>query len=289
MKEITVLSGKGGAGKTTITGSLTTILKSSIIADCDVDAADLFLLLNPKINQTFSFSSGIKAKINNSLCINCRKCINNCRFDSFYHDTDNNLIVNETKCEGCGLCRTICPVNAITLTEEYNNKWFISETRNGTMVHAQMKPGEENSGQLVSQLRKKTKELANTQNANFIINDGPPGVGCAAIASVTGTDIVVLVIEASKSGVHDFKRALEMVNNFNTKKIALINKYDINIELTNEIEKELKKLNIPLGAKIPFDKIITKSTYQGKTVPEYSPDSEITKQLKNLAKLIKRV
>ncbi|MFO7864493.1 MAG: 4Fe-4S binding protein, partial [Salinivirgaceae bacterium] len=210
MKEITVLSGKGGAGKTTITGALTTLLENTVITDCDVDAADLYLLLQPTIIEQYAFPGGAKAIINNNLCVHCNKCIDYCRFDAL-HYKDDKLVVNEYHCEGCGLCKNICPADAISMMQEFSNHWYISETRNGIMIHARMKPGEENSGKLVAKLRTIAREKAKTTGADYIVNDGPPGIGCAPIASVTGADLVIMVIEASKSGFHDFKRAAELV------------------------------------------------------------------------------
>lgn len=287
MKEITVISGKGGAGKTTITGALTALLKNIIITDCDVDAADLFLLLQPKNKNEYTFPGGAKAIVDNKLCTNCRKCIDYCRFDAFFYNSEGNLTVNEYHCEGCGLCKIICPVNAISMVQENTNKWYIADTRYGTMIHARMKPGEENSGLLVSQLRQKARELAASTDMQFIINDGPPGIGCATIASVTGTDMVVMVIEASMSGFHDFKRAAELVGRFQTPMVAILNKADINEELTLEIEKQLAEMNIKVVAKLPFDKSITEANTQGVTYPEFEPNDNVTKELEKLAQYLK--
>lgn len=283
MREITVISGKGGAGKTTITGALTTLLENTIITDCDVDAADLYLLLQPNNKSEHSFPGGAKAIVDNRLCVNCRKCIDHCRFDAFYYNAEGNLSVNEYHCEGCGLCKNICPVNAIQMVQEFTNKWYIADTRNGTMIHARMKPGEENSGRLVSELRRKAKELAENESMNYIVNDGPPGIGCATIASVTGTDMVVMVIEATMSGFHDFKRAAELVGSFQTPMVAVINKANINPELTTAIEKDLLNMNIQVVARIPFHKSVTEANTEGLTFPEYAPESAINKELQKLA------
>ncbi len=288
MREITVISGKGGAGKTTITGALTTLLDKSINTDCDVDAADLFLLLDPEIQETHSFPGGAKAIIKNQICAKCNKCIDSCRFDAIYYNEDKNLNVNEYLCEGCGLCENICPASAITMVQEYSNRWHISNTRNGTLIHAYMKPGEENSGKLVSELRKKARQMAEEENAAFIINDGPPGIGCSAIAAVTGADLVLMVIEATKSGLHDYRRAKELVQSFSTPMAALINKFDISPEITAEIKADLQNSNIPLLAQIPFDKILIDATTEGVTFPEYAPSHSITESLKNISNYIKQ-
>jgi MinD superfamily P-loop ATPase len=283
MKEITILSGKGGAGKTTITGSIANLLSNTIITDCDVDASDLFLLLQPENIEHHAFPGGAKAIVNNNLCINCRKCINHCRFDALFYNSDNELKVNDYHCEGCGLCKNICPVNAISMVQEYSNHWFISNTRHGKMIHAKMKPGEENSGKLVSQLRSVAKETAINENAEFIVNDGPPGIGCSAIASVSGADLVVMVIEASISGFHDFKRAKELVESFNTPIVSIINKFDINLELTHTIEDYLKNNDIILLGKIPFDTIMKDATNNEKCVPEFAPEHPVTHTLKAIS------
>jgi len=288
MREITVISGKGGAGKTTITGALTSLLNKPVITDCDVDAADLYLLLQPEVQETHTFPGGAKAIINQQLCVNCRKCINHCRFDALHYNEDGVLAVNDYKCEGCGLCKNICPANAIEMVQEFSNRWYVSITRYGSMIHAHMKPGEENSGKLVTKLRDAARKKADENQASFIINDGPPGIGCAAIASVTGTDMVVMVIEASKSGFHDFKRAQTLVDSFKTPIVAVINKHDINKTLTAEIEKYLGELNIPLLAKIPFDKNLVDATTQALTYPEYQPDDAITESLKNIVTYLQK-
>ncbi len=282
MREITVISGKGGAGKTTITGALTSLLKKTVITDCDVDAADLYLLLQPEIQETHTFPGGAKAIINQQLCVNCRKCINHCRFDALHYNDSGELSVNEYHCEGCGLCKNICPTNAISMVQEFSNHWYKSTTRYGSMIHARMKPGEENSGKLVTELRAAAREKAAQEHAEFIINDGPPGIGCSAIASVTGTDMVIMVIEATRSGFHDFMRARELVDSFKTPVVAIINKYDINLALTAEIEQKLDELQIPLLAKIPFDKKLVDATNQNLTYPEYQPNDDITLSLQNV-------
>jgi MinD superfamily P-loop ATPase len=284
MKEITIISGKGGAGKTTITGSIVSLLDNTIITDCDVDASDLFLLLQPESIESHAFPGGAKAIVNNNLCVNCRKCVKECRFDALYYNDSNVLKVNEYYCEGCGLCKNICPVSAIDMMQEYSNRWYISTTRFGKMVHAKMKPGEENSGKLVSQLRSAAKEIAITDQAQFIVNDGPPGIGCSAIASVSGVDLVIMVIESTLSGFHDFKRAQELVAGFKTPMVAIINKSDINEELTAEIEIYLKENDIPLLGKLPFDIIMKEATRYGKCVPEYDDSNEISEIFKNIAK-----
>lgn len=288
MKEITVLSGKGGTGKTTITAALASVAENSVFCDNDVDAADLHLIFNPKIHENHDFSSGSKAIINIEACTNCGLCVSLCRFNAIRLNNEDNLEVNPFHCEGCRLCERICPVGAITSKENRNNFWFVSSTRFGTLVHAKMGPGEENSGRLVSQVRKRAKEIALESNAQFILNDGPPGIGCAAISSLSGTDLVLLVIEPSKSGSHDAKRLVELIKSFDIKAYAIINKYNINNQVTHEIEAFLKASDIQLLAKIPFDKQMVEAMIESKTIVEYNPNTDISKKIHQIWQTLKQ-
>ncbi len=280
MTEITVLSGKGGTGKTSITAALASLAHNAVFCDNDVDASDLHLILNPKINEQSTFFSGYTAAINPELCSNCRKCINYCRFDAIQKDDNNQFYIDAFKCEGCRLCERLCPTQAITSIRNSNNYWYISSTRLGTLVHAHMDAGEENSGKLVTQIRKIAKEIARKNNCDFIINDGPPGIGCATISSISGTHVILLVIEPSQSGLHDAQRLIELIQKFNINHVyALINKYDINAEVSTEVEHYLQQNNIEVLAKLPFSKQFVEAMIEGKTIVEYKPDSEITQQL----------
>lgn len=282
MKEITILSGKGGTGKTTITAALASVAKNAVYCDNDVDAADLHLLFKPQIQEEYNFSSGWKLRIDSEKCASCNHCSQYCRFDAIHQKGDGVVFINPLQCEGCRLCERICPNAAISSTENTNNHWYVSTSRFGTLVHAEMGPGEENSGKLVSQVRKKAKEIGLASNHNFIINDGPPGIGCATIASLSGTNHVLLVIEPTKSGLHDAARLVELVNSFNINTYAVINKFDINKEVVCEIVTFLHKNNIPLLAQIPFDEGIVEAMTLGQTIVEYQPESEITKIIKEV-------
>jgi MinD superfamily P-loop ATPase len=282
MKEITVLSGKGGAGKTSVTAAIASLAKNAVFCDNDVDAADLHLIFNPEIIQEHSFESGRKAFIDPDICNGCGLCIINCRFDAIHRNDTEWPEINPFQCEGCRVCERICPLNAITTSVNENNKWFISNTRFGTLVHAKMGAGEENSGKLVTRIRTKAKEIATTEKADFIISDGSPGIGCPVIASVTGTDMVLLVIEPSQTGLHDAQRLHQLVQSFNIPAFAIINKYDINIKITAETEEFLKKNRIPLLGKIPFDTKFVDSMVDGKTIIEYAPESELSKKFESL-------
>lgn len=271
MKEITILSGKGGAGKTTVTASLASLAKNAVFCDNDVDAADLHLIFKPVIRETHHFSSGSKAEINQDACTNCGLCESSCRFNAIHKNEKDYLEVNIFQCEGCRLCERICPVNAISIHENFNNHWFVSDTRFGKLVHAKMRPGEENSGKLVSRIREKAREIAKEIRADYILNDGPPGIGCSTISSVTGTDLVILVVEPSISGLHDAKRLIQLVQNFRVPMYGIINKYDLNHEFSSEIEKYLAENNIDVLGKIPFDASLVESMVHEKSIIEFEP------------------
>lgn len=276
MREVTILSGKGGAGKTTVAAAIASLAQNAVFCDNDVDAADLHLIFDPEIKKEYQFDSGTIAEINPDICTGCALCINYCRFDAIHYNKSDRLYINPHQCEGCRLCERICPEQAISSYKNRNNSWFISNTRFGTLVHARMGPGEENSGRLVICIREKAKQLAAEQNANFIISDGSPGIGCPVIASVTGTDIVLLVIEPSLTGIHDAERLLKLVRSFDIPVFALINKYDINKEITDKAESFLINNRIPIIGKIPFDTKFVESMVNGKTIVEYAPGSKLT-------------
>ena len=282
MKEITILSGKGGAGKTSVAAALASLAENSVFCDCDVDAADLHLILTPKIREEHEFDSGSLAVINSELCTNCGLCEESCRFDAIHPNQNDLPEVNPFQCEGCRLCERICPAGAITTVENTNNRWFVSDTRFGPMVHARMGAGEENSGRLVTEIRRKAKEIALNQNAATIISDGPPGIGCPVIASLTGTDLVLMVIEPSVSGLHDAQRMYELVQSFRLPVFAVINKFDINREITQRTENFLAKNKIPLLGKIPFETDLVESMIHAKTITEFAPNNSVSKELETI-------
>ncbi len=281
MKEITVLSGKGGTGKTSVTAALASLAESAVLCDSDVDASDLHLIIKPDILETHAFPGFWIAGIDPSICTGCGVCLEHCRFDAIHSNGSGTYEIDPFKCEGCRLCERICPVGAISSGRSTGNAWFVSSTRFGLMVHASMGPGEENSGKLVTQCRKKARELAGEQNATYLINDGPPGIGCPAIASVTGSDAAVLVVEPTKSSLHDAERLIELIGSFRIPVFAIINKSGIHQEMTRSLEGFFLDRSIPLLAILPYDESVTKAMIEGLSITEYIPGSEISAMLKS--------
>lgn len=288
MLEITVLSGKGGTGKTCISAGLASVAKNTVFCDNDVDAADLHLIFKPQNKENHQFLSGTVARINAEKCNNCGLCKSYCRFNAI-HNINGIYHLNPYQCEGCRLCEHVCPEKAISSEQSLNNHWYVANTRFGTFVHAKMGPGEENSGKLVSHIRKRSKEIAIQENARFILNDGPPGIGCAAISSLSGIQIALLVIEPTLSGLHDIKRLIHLIKSFKIKAYAIINKFDINQTVTEKIERYLQTENIELISKIPFDTSMIKAMVNQQTIIEYQPDSVISEQIKSIWDRISKV
>lgn len=276
MKEIVVISGKGGTGKTSIVGSFAALAHNAVLADCDVDAADLHLLLQPDVRQTHDFSGGKLAVVSTEKCIGCGKCEEVCNFDAVMFNGPLNEIVDKTytidsiACEGCGVCVHFCPADAIEFKDTINGQWFISDTRFGPMVHARLGPAEENSGKLVSLIRKEAKRIAAEQNKDLIIVDGSPGIGCPVIASISGADLVLVATEPTISGQHDLNRVVELTEHFKIPTAVCINKYDINPKIAETIEKQALQQDIKVLGKIAYDTVVTKAQIAGKTIIEYS-------------------
>ena len=245
IKEIVVISGKGGTGKTTITSSLIPYFQDIVIGDCDVDAPNLQILFNPQNSEKESFYGMKKAKLDRELCIDCGKCYEVCRFDA---------IENPKKCESCSICEYVCPVGAIKMVDNEAGEIYVSETKYGKMVHACLFPGEENSGKLVAEVRKKAKKIAQEENKKYVLLDGAPGVACNVISSLTGVKKAVIVTEPTLSGLHDLERVLELIERFRIKPYFVINKYDLSVEMANKIEEFLKDKGFEVSVKVPFDK-----------------------------------
>ena len=250
IKEIVVISGKGGTGKTTITSSLIPYFQDIVIGDCDVDAPNLQILFNPQNSEKESFYGMKKAKLDKELCIECGRCYEVCRFDA---------VENPKKCESCSICEYVCPVGAIKMVDNEAGEIYVSETKYGKMVHACLFPGEENSGKLVAEVRKKAKKIAQEENKKYILLDGAPGVACNVISSLTGVKKAVIVTEPTLSGLHDLERVLELIERFRIKPYFVINKYDLSFEIANKIEEFLKDKGFEISVKVPFDKRIVKA------------------------------
>ncbi|HPG29287.1 MAG TPA: ATP-binding protein [bacterium] len=278
MRQITIISGKGGTGKTTLTASFAVLNKKSVIADCDVDAPDLHLLLKPEIKQTDDFVKGLTYNIDCDKCVRCGKCAELCRFNAIDTKRDN-FEINEYSCEKCGLCEKICPVGAIYSKEKKSGESYSSETGFGKMVYARLNPGAENSGKLVSIVRQKAEELAKSENQELIIIDGPPGKGCPVIAAIANVDAVVIITEPTVSGISDFSGVAELTKQFKIKTYAVVNKADINLDKTGEILKFCGKNKIEYIGNINYDKSVVDAVNTGTPIVKFT-DNEVTNQIK---------
>lgn len=276
MRELIVLSGKGGTGKTSIVGSLAALAEKKVMADCDVDAADLHLLLNPSVKHKEEFWSGKYAVIDSEKCTQCGLCQKLCRFNAI-HD----YIVDPVACEGCGFCSHICPTEAITMKENMAGHLFISDTKYGPLVHARLGIAQENSGKLVAKVRQQSKKVAAETGAEYIICDGPPGIGCPVVSSLSGANMALLVIEPTLSGIHDMERVMGVCRHFSVPAAVCINKCDINEDNTREIESYCKSHSVEVAARIPFDNVVTEAMVKGIPVVEYS-DGAITQEITGL-------
>ncbi len=278
MKQITVLSGKGGTGKTTITASFAALVRNIVVADCDVDAPDLHLLLHPQMVKTQEFRGPKLAVIDKTKCIECGLCKNTCRFDAI----DDSIQIDPFSCEGCGVCVVVCPEEAVSLQERISGYAFISNTNYCTMSHARLNPGEANSGKLVTLVRHNARQMAEKENRELILIDGPPGIGCPLIASVTGVEVGLVVTEPTMSGIHDLERALQLLDHFHVQPLVCINMYDINKENTKRIAQFCEENRVNVVGRIPFDPVVTEAMVNGKTVVEYSPCNTVSQGIENV-------
>lgn len=274
MKEVVVISGKGGTGKTSIVASFAALAERKILVDCDVDAADLHLVLNPRIDRRQDFSGGKKALIAEDRCTGCGTCLEVCRFNAvssvFGPDGQERFWVDPISCEGCGLCARICPAEAIHFDPVISGQWFISSTMYGPMLHAKLGIAQANSGKLVSLLRREARGIAEKDGFSLLIADGSPGIGCPVIASITGADLVVAVTEPTCSGLHDVQRVVDLTSHFRIPVMLCINKWDIHPEMTDRIEKETAERGVRMGGKIRYDPAVTKAQILKTTVVEYT-------------------
>jgi len=278
MKQLTILSGKGGTGKTTLTASFAALAKNAVVADCDVDAPDLHMLLHPEIVETQKFIGSKLAVIDSAKCLDWGMCREKCRFDAI----TEQFRVDPISCEGCGVCTIVCPSKAVTLVERESGYAYISKTKYGFMAHALLNPSEGNSGKLVTLVRQNAKKLAEQENSDLIIVDGPPGIGCPVIASVAGVDAGFVVTEPTMSGIHDLKRALQLLQHFKVTPIVCVNMYDINIENTEHILGFCRENGIKVAGTIPFSPKVTEAMVNGKTIVEYAPEGYVAKEIEKI-------
>lgn len=276
MKELIVISGKGGTGKTSLVACFGTIAEGKVLADCDVDAADLHLVLEPRVQHRESFRGGHKARIIPEKCTSCGKCYELCRFGAIAKldgsDTDGapRYQVDPIGCEGCGVCVRFCPSDAIAYEECVTGEWFISDTRHGPMVHARLGVAQENSGKLVTLVRTKAREVASAQDKELIIVDGAPGIGCPVIASISGADLVLIVTEPTLSALHDFQRVAQLAAHFRIPAATCINKYDLNPDVARQIEDASQKQGVRVVGQVPYDHRFTEAQVHRASLAEYS-------------------
>lgn len=278
VKELVVISGKGGTGKTSLMSAFASLAKNMVLCDADVDAADLHLIMEPDIKERHEFQSGCTAGIISEKCTNCGLCRDLCRFDAISED----YVVDPVACEGCGVCHYFCPEEAVDFSLNTCGEWFLSESRFGPVVHARLGIAEENSGKLVSLVRQEGKKIAEERDLSLILTDGPPGVGCPVIASLGGASSVLIVAEPSVSGMHDMERVVQLADFFNVPAMLCVNKFDLNSEKTREIETFARDKKVAVVGRIPFDPTFTKAMVKGKTILEYNSDSDAADAVKKI-------
>ena len=266
MKQIVVISGKGGTGKTVLTASFASLAVNKVMVDCDVDAADLHLLLKPEIKERHEFRSGVTAKIDKNICEECGECISVCRFEAIRQD----FKVDPVSCEGCTICSHVCPAGAIVMEENVSGEWYISETKYGPLVHAKLGIAEENSGKLVAKVRQIAKEIAEREGRDYVIIDGPPGIGCPVIAAISGVDLALIVTEPTLSGMHDMERVAQVSKHFGVSTKVVINKYDLNLKNSETIKQICEQADIEVVERLPFSRQVSESIVQGIPLVEFS-------------------
>ncbi|AKB30165.1 Heterodisulfide reductase subunit A-like protein [Methanosarcina siciliae T4/M] len=269
MRQLAIISGKGGCGKTTLTAAFSSLSENAVLADCDVDASDLPLILKPRILNTEDCLGMELAYIDPECCTGCGTCREICRFGAVLE----NFTINPYGCEGCAVCTVACPEKAVYLMPRVSGQAVSSITRFGPMAHAKLGTGEEASGKLVTLVRKKAVELADQYSSKLILIDGPPGTGCPVMAAITGTDLILVLSEPTVSGLHDLKRAIELTAHFRIPAVACINRYDINEKKSLEIEAFCREAGIPLLARLPYTDITTEAMMNEETVIEYAAHS----------------
>jgi len=276
MKELVVVSGKGGTGKTSIVASFAVLGEGAVLADCDVDASDLHLVLTPRVLRETEFSGGSQARILPKVCVGCAKCRQLCRFDAIQCDGPGNDFVEKTyrvdpiACEGCGVCAHFCPADAVEFAPVVNGHWYVSETRCGPMVHAKLGIAEENSGKLVSVVRQEAKKTAGDRGLDLVMVDGAPGIGCPVIASITASTLVLIVTEPTLSGLGDLERVADLTRHFGIETLVAINKADLNPKLCREIERRASERGLSVVGEVRYDRSVTEAQVNRQAVVEYT-------------------
>jgi MinD superfamily P-loop ATPase len=278
MRELVIISGKGGTGKTSLTAAFAALAENGVLCDADVDAADLHLLMAPEIQKRTDFMGGSLAVIRSEDCVECGRCLELCKFDAISED----FVVDPIACEGCGVCVDLCPEKAIDFPIQKCGEWFISNTRYGTMVHARLGIAEENSGKLVSLVRQQVKEIAEKESRELILTDGPPGIGCPVIAAIGGATALVIIVEPTVSGLHDMTRVADLARHFKVPGLVCVNKYDLNGEMAAKIESVAAGRNMEIVGRIPFDPEFTRAMVEGKNIMEFAPDSVTAATVRNV-------
>jgi MinD superfamily P-loop ATPase len=278
MREIVIISGKGGTGKTSLTGAFSHLASNKILCDLDVDAPDLHLLLQPRREREEAFYSGHEAVIELDLCERCGLCGSLCQFGAIRED-EQGFSVDPFRCEGCKVCVAFCPSNAIIFPEKHCGTWYLSSTRFGPLVHAQLFPGEENSGRLVMVLKQQARELAKARGADLVLCDGAPGIGCPVISSLSGTHLAVAVTEPTPSGRHDLERVAELCGHFQVSLAVIINKFDLNLDETTRIEASCRDGGTPVIGRLPHDPVVTRAMIEGLVVTEVD-ETELSRELR---------
>lgn len=281
MKQLVIISGKGGTGKTVISAAFASLCQNKVIADCDVDAANLHLLLHPDVREAHTFSGGQKAFLQPDKCTMCGECREVCRFDAIEITGDDMVRIDPVSCEGCGVCARVCASQAIDMGNVTSGEWFVSRTQYGPFVHAKLGIGEENSGKLVTAVRKRSAEIARQEDLAHVIIDGPPGIGCPVIASLSGTDLALIVTEPTLSGIHDMERIASVARHFKIPTVCCINKHDINSQNASRIETWCRENAVPLVGKIPYDDEVIRSMVQGYPLTEH-PDCAAAREIRAL-------
>jgi MinD superfamily P-loop ATPase len=271
-KELVVVSGKGGTGKTSVVASFAALAPSAAIADCDVDAADLHLVLQPEVLSREDFSGGWRARVLAERCTACGRCAEVCRFDAIGPGADGTYRVDAIACEGCGLCEYVCEAGAVDFSPCVNGEWYVSRTRCGPMVHARLGIAEENSGKLVTLVRTQAKKLAEDRGLSLVLIDASPGIGCPVIASVTGAALALVVTEPTLSGLHDLERVADLTASFGIRTLVCVNKYDLNEEMSEKIERRARERGLKLAPRVRYDPAVTVAQVQQRSVVEHGAD-----------------